>query len=278
MKRSTGNTAAIEEFVRLKPGCEKPRKQRRGRMVRATLYLCRIELLKTFRNQYFIWPSLFWPLLFYFIYTDVVAVPNRYGGVRWAAFFLMSMASFSILAQSLSGLSLRFAQEKESGWARRLWITPLPRGGHLLSKIFAQMVLNAFILLFIFLAGAVVNGVRLPVEAWIGCFVWLWSGGLTFMALGLFIGTAANAQLSNALTNVLYLGLALAGGLWTPLPYLPKALQAIGVWLPSFRYGDGAWRLLSGEAPSAMDIGLLVVYFLIFVVLSIYSLARKKEG
>ncbi|MFC4617474.1 ATP-binding cassette domain-containing protein [Camelliibacillus cellulosilyticus] len=91
------------------------------------------------------------------------------------------------------------------------------------------------------------------------------------------IGTVRNVNVVQAISNILYLGLALAGGLWTPLSSLPKLVRVVGEWLSSYRYGHGAWQWSAGRSPTWIDLIVLLSYFLLFVILSTYSLVKQEE-
>ncbi|MNC72934.1 hypothetical protein D3C75_1240580 [compost metagenome] len=60
-----------------------------------------------------------------------------------------------------------------------------------------------------------------------------------------------------------------------PLEILPKVMQRIGHWLPSYNYGDGAWRIAGGDYPQWSSILILLGYLAAFMLLSVYI--RKKQ-
>ncbi|MNC82261.1 hypothetical protein D3C75_1357020 [compost metagenome] len=60
-----------------------------------------------------------------------------------------------------------------------------------------------------------------------------------------------------------------------PLEILPKLMQRIGRWLPSYNYGDGAWEIVSGGRPQWSSVLILLGYLAVFVILSVYI--RKKQ-
>lgn len=49
--------------------------------MRALWMQCKIEILRTFRNKLFIFFSLLMPVMFYYIFTNVVQVPQN--GDAW---------------------------------------------------------------------------------------------------------------------------------------------------------------------------------------------------
>ncbi len=81
--------------------------------MRALWMQCKIEILRTFRNKLFIFFSLLMPVMFYYIFTNVIQVPQN--GDAWKAHYLISMATFSIVGTALFSFGVRISQEKRAG-------------------------------------------------------------------------------------------------------------------------------------------------------------------
>ncbi len=189
--------------------------------MRALWMQCKIEILRTFRNKLFIFFSLLMPVMFYYIFTNVVQVPQN--GDAWKAHYLISMATFSIVGTALFSFGVRISQEKRAGVDTSfLKITPLPEGAYITAKIIAQTVVNAFSILVIFIAGILINHVELTVGQWIGAGLWLLLGVTPFLALGTVIGSIKKADAAAGLANILNMCLAILGGLWMPIKYSRK--------------------------------------------------------
>ncbi len=231
---------------------------------------CKIEILRTFRNKLFIFFSLLMPVMFYYIFTNVIQVPQN--GDAWKAHYLISMATFSIVGTALFSFGVRISQEKGQGWTHLLKITPLPEGAYLTAKIIAQTVVNAFSILVIFIAGILINHVELTVGQWIGAGLWLLLGVTPFLALGTVIGSIKKADAAAGLANILNMSLAVIGGLWMPIEVFPKILRTIGEWTPTYHFGSGAWDIVAGKSIGWENIAVLGGYFFffIFIFFSIY--------
>ncbi|MFD0767662.1 ABC transporter permease [Bacillus sp. CGMCC 1.60114] len=242
--------------------------------MRAFWMQCKIEILRTFRNKLFIFFSLLMPVMFYYIFTNVVSVPDN--GDAWKAHYLISMATFSIVGTALFSFGVRLSQEKGQGWTQLLQITPLPEGAYLSAKIVAQTLVNAFSIAVIFIAGILINDVQLTIGQWIGAGLWLLIGVTPFLALGTVIGSIKKADAAAGLANILNMCLAILGGLWMPIEVLPKALRSIGEWTPTYRFGSGAWDIVAGKVIGWENVVVLGGYFIVFVVLSIYIRKRQE--
>ncbi|QTD42936.1 ABC transporter permease [Sporosarcina sp. Te-1] len=236
---------------------------------------CKIEIIRIFRNPYFVFWSLLMPIVFYVIFTKVVnmGMENK---AAWNAHFLMSIAAFSVMGSAIMTLGIRMVQEKSEGWTTLLRITPLPASSYFIAKMIGQSAVHIFSIIVIFVAGFLISGVTMPIGEWLLSGLWILLGSAPFLAMGLLVGTMKKVDTASGVSNIFYLLLAITGGLWMPMDILPKLIQTIGMWLPAFHYGNGAWAIVRGELPEIKNVLILVMYLLLFMVLSIYS-RRKQE-
>ncbi|MBB4825419.1 ABC-2 type transport system permease protein [Sporosarcina luteola] len=236
---------------------------------------CKIEVIRIFRNPYFIFWSLLMPIIFYVIFTKVVntGMENQ---ALWNAIFLMSIAAFSVMGSAIMTLGIRMVQEKSEGWTTLLRVTPLPASSYFIAKMIGQSAVHVFSIIIIFFAGFLINGVTMPFGEWLLCGLWILLGSAPFLAMGLLVGTMKKVDTASGVSNIFYLLLAITGGLWMPMEILPKLIQTIGMWLPAFHYGNGAWAIVQGESPELKNVLILGMYLILFMILSIY-IRRKQE-
>ncbi|UQZ85264.1 ABC-2 family transporter protein [Paenibacillus konkukensis] len=242
----------------------------------AALAQCKAELLRTLRNRKFVVMALLMPVIFYFIFTSTIDANTEVGGVEWKAYYLMSMTVFGVIGGSLNTISIRFAQERRQGWVQLIRITPLPSGTYVLSKIAAQSLINLGTIVLMFLIGAIFRGVELSLFQWIMCGLWIWIGILPFLALGTLIGTIRSVEAVQVISQLLFMAMSALGGLWMPIQTMPALLQKIALWLPSYRYGQGAWNIIAGASVDGVGIIVLAAYVVVFMVLSSYIIRRQE--
>lgn len=235
---------------------------------------CRAEMLRIIRNPYFVFWSLVMPIVFYFIFTKLVntGVPNP---SEWQAHYLMSMTSFSVMGSAIMTVGIRMVQERTHGWSVFMKITPLPSSIYFFGKMFGQTVMHCFSIIVIFIAGFLINGVHLSAGQWIGSGIWILAGSIPFLALGTLVGTMKRVDTASGVSNMVYMILAIVGGMWFPIDSFPQVLQNIGKWLPSYSFGDGAWEIVGGNAPGWQPVLILLGYLVLFMLLSTYI--RKKQ-
>ncbi|HEY4551559.1 MAG TPA: ABC transporter permease [Bacillaceae bacterium] len=236
---------------------------------------CKAEILRLFRNPYYVFWSLFMPIVFYVIFTKVlnVGAPDK---KLWDAHFLMSMAAFSVMGSSIMTLGIRIVQERTEGWTTFMKVTPLSGIIYFAAKMLGQTMIHLFSIIVIFIAGSLINGVSLAAGEWIMCGLWILAASLPFLALGTLVGTMKRVDTATGVSNVIYMLLAVTGGMWMPVEVLPKTIQTIGSWLPAYHFGAGAWEMIRGQMPEVKNILILAGYLILFMVLSTY-IRRKQE-
>lgn len=244
--------------------------------MQAMLAQCKAELLRTVRNRKFVVMALLMPIIFYFIFTSTIDADTDIGGVEWKAYYLMSMTVFGVIGGSLNTIGIRFAQERRQGWVQLLRITPLPTATYIFSKIAAQLVLNLGTIVLMFLIGALFRGVHLTAWQWIGSGLWIWLGVMPFLALGTLIGTIRSVEAVQVISQILFMAMSALGGLWMPMQTMPVLMQKIALWLPSYRYGQGAWNIIGGGAVDWIGVTVLAAYVLLFMVISSYIMKRQE--
>lgn len=237
---------------------------------------CKIEIIRILRNRYFVFWSLLMPIVFYYVFTNLVNsdVPNK---AEWQAHYLMSMTVFSVMGSSMMTLGIRLVQERSQGWSTFIRTTPLSDGVYFAAQMIGQSVIHALSITIIFIAGALINGVSLTALEWFMSGAWILLGSLPFLAAGTLIGLMKKVETAAGVSNVIYMVLAVAGGLWMPLEIMPKLMQNIAQWLPSYNFGNGAWEIIRGGMPDWKNITILIAYLVLFMLLSKY-IRRKQEA
>ncbi|MEK3732650.1 ABC transporter permease [Paenibacillus sp. FSL M8-0334] len=236
---------------------------------------CRFELLRMVRNPYYIFWSLTMPIAFYVIFTRLVTGTDAMDAGIWQAHYLMSMTVFSVMGTAIMNLGIPLVQERAQGWAIYMRVTPLPGSVYFIAKMFVQTVMHLLSIIVIFTAGYLINGVSMAMWQWLSSGLWILLASAPFLAIGALIGLMKRVETASGVSNGMYLGLALTGGLWFPMEAMPSFMQVIGQWMPSYHFGSGAWAITRAEAPGWEHIVVLTGYFAVFMLLSTYI--RKKQ-
>ncbi|MGN8845378.1 MULTISPECIES: ABC transporter permease [unclassified Bacillus (in: firmicutes)] len=234
------------------------------------------ETVRILRNKYYIFWSLLVPVLFYFLFTNIFIAPREDDGL-WNLHYLMSMTTFSIMGSSMMTLGIKIVQEKAEGWTIFLKITPLSHFIYYGAKMVAQTVIHLFSILVIFTAGILINDVSLLFSQWLFCGIWILFGSLPFLALGTIIGTIKKVETASGISNLLYMSMAITGGMWMPIEVFPSFMQQVAKWVPSYHFANGAWEIIRNHYPSFSSYLMIIGYLVLFMVLSTY-IGKKREA
>ncbi|MBP0726436.1 ABC transporter permease [Bacillus sp. RG28] len=244
--------------------------------MQAFIAQCKAELLRSIRNKRFLIFTILFPVAFYFIFTSVNDSNMKINGVAWKAYYLMSMTAFGLLNSSISSLGVKMAQERSQGWVRLLKITPLSSIAYVGSKIIATSIINLGIIIMMFLVGKFGKGVDLSLTKWVSCGGWLLLGSIVFLALGSLVGTTKKPETAQPIASIFQLGLAMLGGLWMPVVTMPKLMQDIAHWMPTYNFAQGPWRILAGQSVDMKNIWILAGYLVLFFLLSSFILKKQN--
>lgn len=221
------------------------------------------EMRRTVRDRRFFIFTLAMPIGFYFIYSNMGGQAHlKIAGTVWDAYYMVSMAAFGVVGSAVNTLAVRLAAERQNGWVKLLRTTPLSTTKYAIAKILTQLTLSGAIIIAVFVTGHFSQGVSLPWREWFGAGLWLWLASIPFATLGVLIGTTGSA--AQVLGSLTYLALSMLGGLWTPLIALPKTMQEIAKWMPTYRLAHPAWEILAGKSVPATDAVILLAYAVLF--------------
>jgi ABC-2 type transport system permease protein len=242
----------------------------------------RLEFRRALRNRRYLLFAVAFPTVFYLLYTGVLSqgaarADATIDGTTWGTYFMVSMAAYASIAAALGGAVI-IAQERASGWARQLRVTPLSAVGYVSAKLLVAYVVTVPAVAAVLLAGFLVDNVRLSAADWVQVFCSLVLGSLPFAALGLLIGYVFDADSAQGAMMICFFALSILGGLWAPLSSFPDALATIGRMLPSFRLADLGRAAVTGQPPSPIDLAVLGAYAAIFGALVVWRYRTSEAG
>ena len=211
------------------------------------------EFLRVLRTPAFAVPTLLFPPLFYLLFGLVL---NR--ASNGAAYYLFATYTvFGVMGPGLFGFGVGVAIERERGWLALKRVAPMPPGAYLAAKM-GMAALFAFIIYVVLAAmAAALGGVRLDAVQWLLLGLIAVLGVLPFCALGLLIGSRANASAAPALINFIYLPMAFLSGLWMPLSMLPGFIAQLAPLWPAYHLAQLALAVI-GQAHSGAAGGHLL--------------------
>jgi ABC-2 type transport system permease protein len=202
-----------------------------------------ISARSTFRNTRFILFTVALPVVMYLLFNNLYGNQTE-AGMNVGAYLMVSMAAYGGIGATINA-GARIAIERQTGWNRQLRLTALSSRAYLFAKAAVSLLVALPAIVLVFLAGVAFGSAQLTTGQWIGCGVALWLALIPFGVLGLVIGFVATVDSAQPLTMLVYMALAILGGLWFPVSQFPAFLQNVAKVLPSY------WAAEIARAPLA---------------------------
>jgi ABC-2 type transport system permease protein len=153
--------------------------------------------------------------------------------------------------------------ERSQGWTRQLRLTPLRPAGYVATKVAAAFVLGLVPVILVLGYGAIM-GASLSAGEWISVALLSWVCSLVFAAFGLLVGYLVPAENAMQFLGPLLALMSFFGGLFQPLDQLPRALQDIAPWMPTYAVGLIARSPITGSGLTVMHVLDLVIWVGVF--------------
>jgi ABC-2 type transport system permease protein len=182
-----------------------------------------------------------------------------------------------VLAGALFQFGVGIASERASPW--QVYLRTLPAPAHV--RFAARLLAAAAFALAS--AGAVVavalalTSAQLGAAQWLRVGVALVCGTIPFGLLGLAIGYWLTPKGAVPVANILFLGLAFLGGLWTGAASLPAAVESFSPLLPTRQWGEIVWAPVLDEPWELWPWAGLAAYAAAFAALAAWGY-RRDEG
>jgi ABC-2 type transport system permease protein len=230
----------------------------------------RAELLELLRYPSFSVPTLLFPaLLFLFFGVPAEGTDQE--------ILMVSYAAFGVLGVALFQFGVGIASERASPWQVYLRTLPASAAVRFSARLLAAAVFA------LGSAGAVV-AVALPLTSahlggaqWLRVAMALGYGTIPFGLLGLAVGYWLTPKGALPVANILFLGLAFLGGLWTGSGSLPRGVDAFSPALPTRQWGEIVWAPALGQGWTLWPWLGLAAYSAAFGVLAAWGY-RRDEG
>ena len=111
----------------------------------------------------------------------------------------------------------------------------------------------------------------MSIQDWVLAAFLLILGSLAFVAIGLVLTLLPSSQLMSVAGNLLYMGLAVMGGLWMPISVFPEWMQAIGKCLPTYQLMELIKTFLNkGQVNGFASLYLALFTLVLFTLVIIY--------
>lgn len=233
-----------------------------------------IRLLTRFKTRFIL--STLLPLAFYLLFTNIINIPDEAATRVFYREYMYSMTTFSLLSFCLFSFPLDIIDERKRGWYKKLMHTPLSPFHYLLVKSIKTMCQFGLSIMIIFSVAALYKGVEMPWKEWFYSGFALWCGASLMLGMGALFAQLNDIQKASMIANIVYLGLALFGGLWFPLDQLPSFMQRIGHFTPSYHLKNLSYDIVLNHTFSITSLAVLVAYSILFLYVALYIRKRSE--
>lgn len=233
-----------------------------------------IELRLLFRKKVYLVLSILIPLCFYLLFTSILDLP-KYAEQLFYKEYMYSMTAFSLSSFCLIQFPIDLINEKTTGWYKNLMRTPLHAYQYYSVKIFKMMFQFILSITLIFLVAYIVNGVTMTLFEWIFSGFILWLGASSFLTVGILLAQINEIQKASSIGNILYLGLAVLGGLWFPVSQFPSWMRKIAYVTPTYHLKQVAYEFGNGVGLNYLSFLVLIIYSILFLAMGLIIQNRK---
>jgi ABC-2 type transport system permease protein len=237
------------------------------------------EFLKLWRVPAFTLTSLFLPVIFYAFIGIGQSSEIISPGVTFGAYFLASMAVYSVANVMIFSFGITVATERGMKTDLLMRATPLPAAVYLVSKCITAVVFAALTLVVLFPFAYIAGGVRLDAVVWATLGYRVLLGSIPFIALGFAIGYLSGPNSAVAVINLIYLPTAFASGLFFPKQLLPHFIQQITPYLPLHFFGQLGWDAVGAPTDGSVttDWLYLIGYGIVFFAIAVWAYRREES-
>ncbi|MEL7024183.1 MAG: ABC transporter permease [Pseudomonadota bacterium] len=232
------------------------------------------ELLQSLRAPEFFIPTLALPSAFYALFG--IAITR--GGPEVAQYLLATYGVFAVMGPALFGFGANVSSEREKGWLMLTQVAPTSGMNYILSKLLTTLLFSAVALLPVYALAGFAGGVSMERTQWITLFGCHLLAVAPFSFIGLSIGFSFGSGGAIAVCNIVFLGLAVLGGLWFPISLFPAVMKAVAVWLPSFHLAElGLWAAgAEGDREPLKHLAVITGMTVVLGGLAVFCWSRKR--
>ena len=205
------------------------------------LYLreARYEFLRALRNKGFSLAVIGFPTMFYLLF----GVANRGetlgpAHLVFAKYLLAGYAGFGTVGASLFGIGVGLAFERTSGWLDLKRASPMPPLAYLVARCVMAVLFSLLIVTALCALGVFAAQVHLTLPEYARLLATAVVGSVPLAAMGRMLAMLLPPNSAPGQVNMIYLPLSYASGLWIPLAQLPRFVQHIAPWLPTYHLAE----------------------------------------
>lgn len=200
----------------------------------------RVRLLSLLRSPAYVAGTLAMPSLILIFLGVGLADTTSEGNTIMASFTV-----FAVMGIAFFQFGVGIAENRSSPWANFERVLPAPIAVRLAGNAISAALFAAAAAGLVILVAHAFMPVALNAVAWMRLCLVLLASSVPLSLMGVAIGYWVSSRAALPLANIVYLGLAFAGGLFIPPQFFPDALDAISHCLISRHVVELAWHAVA---------------------------------
>ncbi len=201
------------------------------RAVRLALLHARAMTVELARYPAYVVPTLLFPSVFFLFF----ATPGSEAG---ATARMATFAGFAAIGVAFFQFGVGIAVERASPWEAYLRTLPIGVGARLAARVLSAAVFAVIASGGLLVVAVATTDAALSPLRWVALWLALIVGTVPFALLGIALGYWVSERGALPIANLLYLGLAYAGGLWIGARDLPAPVREVSPYLPTRALAD----------------------------------------
>ncbi|MEL6868857.1 MAG: ABC transporter permease [Pseudomonadota bacterium] len=230
------------------------------------------EMTASLRAPEFIFPTLALPCVFYAIFGVLLS-----RGGNAATYLLATYGVFAVMGPAIFGFGVGVATEREKGWLSLKRVAPAPAASYIGAKLITTLTFAALALVPVYLIAGFLGDVALPRAQWLTLFGTHLLAALPFSLIGLLLGFRFASGAAVAVSNIVFLGFALLGGLWIPISMFPGVMQTIAQAIPSFHLAEISLSVIDTNTPRNVGLHVGVILAMTAVLALLAAAAWRRQ-
>lgn len=238
--------------------------------------LLKMEVLFTRRNISNFTLGLGFPVIFFILFSGMQQFDDPATQARVVKDMLISMTAFSSISFALFSLPLSIREDENNSYLHLINTSPIKISEYYIARFVRIICTFIIAIVVVFVVGHYLRDVNMAMHEWLMAGILMIIGCIPFLGLGLLLSLIKSVEKLSLLSNVLYLGLAMLGGLWWPTYLFPTWLQNISKLTPTYHLLEFVNKYLKEDTFSFSNLAILLSYGIFFTVLTLIIKKRTE--